>query len=225
MPIPMLLLFLVAVGLIGGIGWLTADKISVGGKPSLGVIMYPDERLREIAQPVDNFELDRENITELFELMKSTAAKMDAAGLSAPQVGVSERIIAVRIKSGASLAASEFVGMVNPQIIQREGTRTSFEGCLSLPTGDKIEVTRSETIVVNYLTLDGQEDTIRASGVVASEIQHEIDHLDGVLEIDYAKRCHFNGKLVVAVAIYILAMTVAVGSYIRNRVRNRRRTS
>lgn len=226
MSVSFLLLVLMIGGLMGGVGWQTADKISVGSKDSLGIIMYPDERLREIAEPVENVDLEREQIARLFELMKNTMAKMDAAGLSAPQVGVPKRIIVVRTRTGTSSAGSEIVGMVNPRITEREGTTTAIEGCLSLPRGDwKIEVTRSETVTVEYLSSDGQEGTLRASGSVARQIQHEIDHLDGVLITDYAKPHQFNGKLLFAVSIYLLALTVAVGLYARNRVRNRRRTS
>ena len=226
LSISFLLLVLMIAGLIGGVGWTTADKISVGSKESLGIIMYPDERLREIARPVDNIELEEERMTEVFELMKNTVAKMDAVGLSAPQVGIPERVIVVRTKAGVSSADIEIVGMANPEIIGREGTSTAIEGCLSLPRGDwKIEVTRSETVTVHYLTPDGLEETLTARGTLARQIQHEIDHLDGVLVTDYAKRHHFNGKLVFAVAIYLLALTVAVGLYVRNRVGNRRRTS
>ena len=226
LSISFLLLVLMIAGLIGGVGWTTSDKISVGSKESLGIIMYPDERLREIAKPVDNVELEEKRITELFELMRNTVAKTDAAGLSAPQVGVPERIIMVRTRVGVSSADIEIVGMVNPRITEREGTSTAIEGCLSLPKGDwKTEVTRSETVTVHYLAPDGLEETLTASGTLARQIQHEIDHLDGVLVTDYAKRYHFNSKLVFAVAIYLLALTVAVGLYVRNRVRNRRRTS
>lgn len=226
LSVSFLLLVLTVAGLIGGAGWLTADKISVGRTESLGIIMYPDERLRGIAKPVDNVELEGERIAELFELMKNTVLKTDAAGLSAPQVGVPERIIVVRTKVGVSSADTEIVGMVNPEIVEREGTITAVESCLSLPPGKwKTEVTRSKEIVVRYLTLDGQEDALAADGLPARQIQHEIDHLDGVLAIDYAKGAHFNSKLVVAVAIYLLALTVAVGLYMRNGVRNRRRDS
>jgi len=226
LSISFLLLVLMIAGLIGGVGWTTADKISVGSKESLGIIMYPDERLREIARPVDNIELEEERMTELFELMKNTVAKMDAAGLSAPQVGIPERVIVVRTKAGVSSADIEIVGMVNPRITEREGTSTAIEGCLSLPRGDwKTEVTRSKTVTVRYLTLDGLEETLTASGALARQIQHEIDHLDGVLVIDYAKRYHFSSMLVIAAAIYLLVLTVAVGLYVRNRLRNRERTS
>ena len=212
-------------GLIGGIVWQTADKISVGGKESLGVIMYPDERLRQIAEPVDNVQLEKEQITELFELMRNTAAKMDAVGIAAPQVGVPERIIMVRTSTSVSLADSEYLGMVNPEIIERDGTSTAIDGCLSLPRGDwKTEVTRSETVTVGYLTSDGLEETVTTSGRVAREIQHEIDHLDGILAIDYAKPHHFNRKLVSAAGIYLVALVAAIVWYVTNRIRSRRRT-
>ena len=226
LSISFILLVLIIAGLIGVIGWQTADKISVGGQESLGIIMYPDERLREIAKPVDNVETDKERINELVELMKNTAAKMDTVGLSAPQVGTPERIIVVKTEAGITLADSEFVGMVNPEIIEREGTSTAMEGCVSLPKGDwKTEVTRSKTVTVGYLTSDGLEETLMASGNVARQIQHEIDHLDGVLVTDYAKPHHFSTKLVIAAVIYVLVLTVAVGLYIRNRLSDRKGTS
>ena len=97
---------------------------------------------------------------------------------------------------------------------------------MSLPRNCKAEVTRSETVSVSYLVQDGQQYTVRnIKGNVARQIQHEIDHLNGILIIDYPKRSHFNSRLMVAAAIYLLVLTVAVGLYIRNRVRDRKRTS
>ena len=226
LSVSFVLLVLMSAGLVGAIGWQTADKISVGSKASLEIIMYPDERLRDIAEPVDYAELGRENITELFELMKNTMAKADALGLAASQVGVPLRIIAVRTSTGASSVGDEVMCMVNPEIVERERASTAIDNCLSLPRGDwKIEVTRSETVTVDYLTSDGLEETLTASGSVARQIQHEIDHLDGVLVIDYAERYHFSSMLVIAAAIYLLVLTVAVGLYVRNRLRNREGTS
>jgi peptide deformylase len=226
LSVSFVLLVLLVAALIGGTIWQTAAKVSVGSEDGLGIVMYPDERLREIAKTVDNVESAQAHMTELIELMKNTAAKMDGTGIAAPQVGVPERIIVVRVRTGPSVADSEYVEMVNPEIIAREGTSSAFDGCMSLPAGDwKTEVTRSEKVTVNYLTSDGRAETMVASGGVARAIQHEVDHLNGVLAIDYAKHDHFNAQLVVAVVIYLLVLAVAVVLYVRNRVMDRKRTS
>ena len=226
LSVSFVLLVLLVAALIGGTIWQTAGKVSVGSKDGLGIIMYPDERLREISKTVDNVESAQEHTTELIELMKNTAAKLDGSGLSAPQVGVPERIIIVRTITGPSVADSEYVGMVNPEIIAREGASTKFEGCTSLPAGEwKTEVTRSEKVTVSYFSSDGRTETMAASGDVSRAIQHEVDHLNGVLAIDYAKHDHFNAKLVVAVVIYLLVLAVAAVLYVRNRVMDRKRTS
>ena len=188
-------------------------------------MMYPNEILRETAEPVDGV---GEEEQELAALMENTLRKLEAAGLSAPQVGVSKRLVVVKLarRSRVGLAPDyEVVAMVNPEISQCEGTSTAVEGCLSLPRGEEIEVTRCQSISVRYMTLEGQEALLEETGLNARQIQHEIDHLDGILVIDYAKRFNFNSKLVAATGVYVLALAVAVGLYTRRIFKDQKRAS
>lgn len=221
LSVSFILLVLMAAALAAGTAWMAADRISAGGRESLDVIMYPDGRLREPARPVEDVGVHQERITRLFELLRNTMGQTGADVLSAPQAGVPERIIVVRTGIGLSSAGGEFVCMVNPRIVDGEGASIEVEGCFSLPRGDwKTEVSRFETVTVEYLAPDGQVEEKEFSGADARHIQHGIDHLDGILVQDRAERDRLNGKLAAAAAIYLLALTVAAGWYIRNRVRS-----
>jgi peptide deformylase len=206
-------------------GWKVADKVRLQRADSMSVVMSPNEILITEAQPVD--EVGEEERT-LALLMENKMKELGAAGLAAPQVGVSERLIVLNLAQRSTLGLGtdyQVVAMVNPEITRREGAFTHVEGCLSLPRGTEIEITRSRSISVEYTTLEGQDAVLDAEGLNAAQIQHEIDHLDGILVTDYAKRFNFNRRLEVAAALYLLALTVAVGLYVRNRARNRKRTS
>ena len=115
----------------------------------------------------------RRFIDDMFETME--AAK--GVGLAANQVGVARRVAVVD-------AEGRRFAMVNPRIVQAEGRATAEEGCLSIPDvyGD---VTRPSTVVLEALDRDGQPFRMEASGLVARAIQHEIDHLDGILFLDH----------------------------------------
>jgi peptide deformylase len=140
----------------------------------LHIVKYPDPVLRKKAAPV-------ERVTpELQEFMRRMADLMYASsgvGLAAPQVGVSLRIIVVDADDRLQM-------LVNPRIIERDGSQTGVEGCLSLPDlhGD---VTCAERVVVNALDSRGKKVTLRGEGLWARAMQHEIDHLDGTLFIDH----------------------------------------
>lgn len=213
------------VGLLGGSGWAIAGKVSLNSREGLEIVMYPNEILRATAEPVDGV---GEEEQELAALMENTLRKLEAARLSAPQVGVSKRLVVVKLarRSRVGLAPDyEVVAMVNPEISQCEGTSTAVEGCLSLPRGEEIEVTRCQSISVRYMTLEGQEALLEETGLNARQIQHEIDHLDGILVIDYAKRFNFNSKLVAATGVYVLALAIAVGLYTRRIFKDQKRAS
>ncbi|MCX5991002.1 MAG: peptide deformylase [Chloroflexi bacterium] len=206
-----------ALAVVGG--YTIADKVSAGKKETLPVVMYPNEVLRNVAQPVGDI---GEEERQLATLMVDTLEKTDAHGLSAPQVGVSRRIIAVKLGNGVTSGFKIGV-MVNPEIIAREGSSADIESCLSLPKGRKVEVTRSDRITVRYLTLSGEEATLEVTGSDACMVQHEIDHLDGIIIIDYAKKFNLDSKVVVgAIVIYAVALSVASGLYISNRMKERK---
>lgn len=196
------LLCLVLVALLAIVGLLMADKISVGSKESLGIVIYPNDILDEVAQEVGQIGIEDR---QLADLMINTMEKMDGDGLSAPQVGVSRRISIVRLDRSST--KEEILVMVNPKIIEREGTVTGREGCLSIAgTGiNKVEITRSERITVQYCTLDGEKVVREESGWNARIIQHEIDHLDGTLISDYASACNITPEIIAAIGIIVIA--------------------
>jgi peptide deformylase len=131
--------------------------------------------LREQAQAVREVDDEvRQLVTDLFETMHAD----DGIGLAANQVGVTRRVAVVE-------AGDEpHVVLIDPEIVEREGKIRGEEGCLSIPDifGD---VERSARIVVETTTLDGERARVEASDLVSRAIQHEIDHLDGVLFIDH----------------------------------------
>ncbi len=212
-----------AAALVAGAAWLANDRVSAGGREALPVIMCPDERLRVTASPVADAGPGAERIARLFQLMRNTMDQKGADVLSAPQVGLPERIIVVR--TGVSLpgAGSQFVCMVNPRIIGGQGASTEVEPCASLPRGDwKTEVSRFQVVTVEYLTPEGLEREEEFSGADARHIQHGIDHLDGVMVADRAERGSLDSRLVAAAGIYLAALAIAVAWHIRNWWRNRR---
>ncbi len=114
---------------------------------------------------------------ELAKNMLETMYNAPGVGLAAPQVGVLERIIVIDTGDGP-------IVVVNPQIISREGEYRDAEGCLSIP-GRNEYITRSQQVVVTGMDLAGKKVKIEASGLLARAFQHETDHLDGILFIDY----------------------------------------
>lgn len=116
----------------------------------------------------------------LLDDMVETMYSVQGVGLAAPQVGVGKRVIVVDVRDENGL-----LKMINPVITGREGRETDVEGCLSFP-GIQGEVERDHRIVLRALDPEGKEMEICASGLLARALQHEIDHLDGVLFVDRA---------------------------------------
>ena len=140
---------------------------------------YPDPVLAVPTQPVAAID------AEVRELVRDMAETMYAApgiGLAANQVGVGRRVAV--IDPGDPKVHQGLIVLINPEIVEREGQIVWEEGCLSLP-GVYEDVERAESVAVRALDLDGRERTIRAQGLLAVAIQHEIDHLDGVLLLDH----------------------------------------
>ncbi len=140
-----------------------------------------DEVLRKKCKPVKEFS---ERYAELIDDMFETMYKLNGVGLAAPQVGVLRRIVVIDVMDGNPLT------LINPEIIQKDGTQTGMEGCLSLP-GYEAEVTRPDHVICKAFDRNMKEITIEGEGLLARCICHELDHLDGVLYKDVA-----NGKLV-----------------------------
>lgn len=175
------LILLLLVGIFGfGIYDLVEERLLTRGE-TLNIVIYPNEILRETALRVEEISPE---VEEFSEQIINTLERAGGVGLSAPQVGVSERIIVVKLDRG--LFSNEFLIMINPEIIEESGNNVSaMEGCSSIP-GKRIEVSRPEWIIVKYQNLAKKEVIIEERGWNARIIQHEIDHLNGILIIDYS---------------------------------------
>ncbi|ADE16831.1 peptide deformylase [Nitrosococcus halophilus Nc 4] len=143
----------------------------------LNILHYPDPRLRRKAQPVATVD---ESIKKLADDMLETMYQAPGIGLAAIQVNVPKRIVVIDISEDKS---SPLV-LINPEIVARRGKAESDEGCLSVPEIFE-PVTRAAEITVRYLDREGQEQELEAQELLATCIQHELDHLEGKLFIDY----------------------------------------
>lgn len=142
-------------------------------RADLRIVTYPAEVLAGKSKPVEKVD---GRIVSLARGMGKLMVTSQGIGLAAPQVGVARRIIAINVGDG-------ILYLINPQIVERQGKARMEEGCLSCP-GISAVVDRDERIQVRGLDLDGNEVTIEAEGLKARVLQHEIDHLEGVLIID-----------------------------------------
>lgn len=147
---------------------------------------YPHPVLRQKCEKVP--EVDGK-IQKFLDDMLETMYADKGCGLAAPQVGVSKRIIVLDDNSGSDdEGLKNPMYLVNPEIIWKSEEKVLFcEGCLSLPE-QKADVERFESIKVRYLDYNGKECEILADGLLAIILQHEIDHLDGILYIDHLSR-------------------------------------
>ena len=139
-------------------------------------------QIREIGDPVlrsKSKKIDEvtKKTNDLIDNMFDTMYAEDGVGLAAPQVGILKRIAVVDVRE------ENKVILINPEIIEEEGKGIMEEGCLSIP-GETGDVIRSEWIKVRTLNREGEEIEFEAEGFEARAIQHEIDHLDGVLFVD-----------------------------------------
>ncbi len=143
----------------------------------LHVLKYPDAKLRVVAKPVTNID---DNLGSLIDDMFETLYEDKGVGLAATQVGESKRIVVIDVGENKK----EPMVLINPEVIQQEGKARSQEACLSVP-GIYGEVERAKKIKVKALDRDGQPFEFDAEGLLATCVQHEIDHLDGKLFIDH----------------------------------------
>ena len=139
---------------------------------------YPAPVLREVAQPVE--EIDDE-IRTLVEDMAETMYAANGVGLAANQIGVLKRIFVIDI--AADDEPSALTVFINPEIADAQGTQSWEEGCLSFP-GATADVRRAETVRVRAMDAEGNPFELEADGLMAVALQHENDHLDGILMID-----------------------------------------
>jgi peptide deformylase len=143
----------------------------------LEILEFPDARLRTVAKPVERFD---EELRQLVEDMVETMYDAQGIGLAATQVNVHRRLLVLDVSENQDTPRV----YVNPEIIARSGEETCEEGCLSVP-GIYAEVSRSERITVSARDVDGQSFEETLEGMHAICVQHEIDHLDGKLFVDY----------------------------------------
>lgn len=145
----------------------------------LTVLKVPDPRLRMKAQPVAKVD---DEIKEILQKMLAVVQSQDALGLAAPQVGILKRLIVIDF--GPKVHPQPLL-MVNPEIIWRSAETEEFEeGCLSLP-GDYVKVRRAKAVRVQYLDPQNQVQELSAEDLLADCLQHEIEHLEGILSIDH----------------------------------------
>ncbi len=148
----------------------------------LPVFTYPEPVLAKKAQPVAEITPE---IGMLIEDMIETMYENDGVGLAAPQVGKSIRLITLD-ESGPKERKSPMV-LINPEFVEQTGVKESEESCLSLPTFS-CKVKRYETVTVRGLDRKGEAIEIKAEGLLAIILQHEIDHLEGKTLVDHASR-------------------------------------
>jgi len=148
----------------------------------LKILTYPNPVLRKKAEEVKEIDQD------LIDLARQMAETMYAApgiGLAAPQVGESIRLIVVDVSY--TQGKPDLKVLLNPEIVEREGSILMEEGCLSIP-GIRADVERSQKVLVRGLDIKGRPVEIEAEGLLAVCLQHEVDHLDGILFIDHLSR-------------------------------------
>ncbi len=156
----------------------------------LEILHYPDPRLRKSAKPVEKFDAQ---LREFADNMLETMYHSSGIGLAATQVGVAKRVVVIDVSEERD--QPQF--LINPEILAREGEEISEEGCLSVPAIYE-KVSRAERIRFKAQDKNGDMVEMDAEGLLAVCIQHEIDHLDGKLFIDYLsglKRQRIRKKL------------------------------
>jgi peptide deformylase len=141
------------------------------------ILHYPDPRLRTVAKPVEAVD---ETVRQLVDDMVETMYDAPGIGLAATQIDVHRRVIVI----DTSQDRDGLRVFINPKIIARDGETVHEEGCLSVP-GIYENVSRAERITVQALDRDGKSFELEADGLLAVCVQHEIDHLDGKVFVDY----------------------------------------
>ncbi|CAD7350162.1 peptide deformylase [Xanthomonas arboricola] len=146
----------------------------------LPILEFPDPRLRTKAVPVDAAELTSPAFQTLLDDMFQTMYEAPGIGLAASQVDVHKRFMVIDVSEEKTLPQV----FINPEIVSRQGEQVYQEGCLSVP-GIYADVARADAITVRYLDRQGKAQELSTDGLLAVCIQHEMDHLDGKLFVDY----------------------------------------
>jgi len=148
------------------------------------IVKIGDPVLREVAKEVPKIS---SNICKLLTNMADTMRAAKGVGLAAPQIGISKRVVVVDVGEG-------LIELINPVILDQEGEEIDIEGCLSVPDREG-EVLRARKITVQALNRNGESFTVTGEELLARAIQHEIDHLDGILFVDkVAARRSIKGR-------------------------------
>jgi peptide deformylase len=141
----------------------------------LKIRIYPDPVLRKKARKVTSIDA---SVHKIIDNMIETLQESSGIGLAANQVGVPLRIVVIQMPDEEALV------LINPEVVETKGERTVVEGCLSVP-GYQAEICRAETVKVRAKGRHGRVIRRKASDLLAQAIQHEVDHLNGVIYIDY----------------------------------------
>jgi peptide deformylase len=149
------------------------------------ILTLPDPRLRQVAEPVGEIDAEiRTLVADMFETMYAAPG----IGLAANQVGVLKRVVVIDVVRDPDTEPRRPITLINPEITWvSEEMRVHEEGCLSIPEYYE-EVERPSRCRVTFLDIDGKRQTMDCEGVLATAVQHEIDHLNGKLFIDYLSR-------------------------------------
>ncbi len=144
------------------------------------IVIWPDPILKEVAKPVDRVD---DTIRRILDDMAETMYAADGVGLAAPQIAVDKRLIV--IDTSPRQEGQKLLHLVNPEIVRAEGVTSYTEGCLSVP-GEAEEVTdRAERVWVRALDRQGNPFEIEGEGLLSIALQHESDHLQGILFVDH----------------------------------------
>jgi peptide deformylase len=151
---------------------------------TLPIITLPDPLLRKVSAPVERVDPE---LLKLADDMLETMYDAPGIGLAAVQVGVPKRLIVLDVAEGEEEPTP--MTLINPEILKIDGekTRVHEEGCLSIPDF-RIEIERPASLVVGYIDREGKPQELVADGLLATAVQHEIDHLNGKLIIDFLSR-------------------------------------
>ncbi|THF62078.1 peptide deformylase [Pseudothauera rhizosphaerae] len=150
----------------------------------LPILRYPDPRLHTRAAPVAVVD---DHIRKLVRDMAETMYEAPGIGLAATQVNVHKRVVVIDVTEDKSA----LMAFINPEIVERAGEQVCEEGCLSVP-GVYEKVTRAERVKVRALDADGKPFELEAEGLLAVCVQHEIDHLDGKVFVEYLSPLKLN---------------------------------
>ena len=146
----------------------------------LSIVQYPDSRLREECEPIQEI---TDEVRALLDDMAETMYAAPGIGLAGPQIGDCRRLVVIDVGE----PNKKLYKLINPEIVNETGTVNSEEGCLSIPDVRET-IKRAEQVVVQALDENGDNIEIEADGLLALCLQHEIDHLDGVLFIDHLSK-------------------------------------